>query len=53
MRVQPIDTALAEKARRLWPTSEELQRRWMRAVQMARRTKRGWLAESRVMRKAA
>lgn len=41
---QPRDP-MAERAAALWPHSTELQRRWLRAVAMVRRTLRGWLLD--------
>lgn len=46
---QPRDH-LAERAAALWPESIDLQRRWMRAVQVVRNTRRGWLLERSVRR---
>ena len=41
---------LAAQAARLWPDSPELQRRWLRAVDIVRATNRGWLLERTVRR---
>jgi len=41
---------LAIQAARLWPDQPELQRRWMRAVDIVRATNRGWLLERTVRR---
>lgn len=37
---------LLQRAQRLWPDSEYLQREWLRAVRVARSTRRGWLADA-------
>lgn len=36
---------LVAMAARLWPDNPNLQLRWLRAVAMVRRTKRGWLLD--------
>lgn len=41
---------LAERAALLYPHSEPLQREWLRAVQVVRATRRGWLLERHVQR---
>ena len=46
----PQRDPLAERAAALWPESTDLQRRWMRAVQIVRNTRRGWLLERPVRR---
>lgn len=46
----PQRDPLAERAARLYPHSTDLQRRWMRAVQIVRNTRRGWLLERPVRR---
>jgi hypothetical protein len=42
---QPID-----RAARLFPESEYLQREWRRAVAVVRRTSRGWLLDKPIAR---
>lgn len=44
---------LAAQAARLYPQSEALQREWMRAVTVVRRTRRGWLLDHPVTRRPA
>lgn len=34
--------ALRHRARVLWPANPDLQRRWLRAIQMVRSTRTGW-----------
>lgn len=46
----PQRDPLAERAAALWPHSTDLQRCWMRAVQIVRNTQRGWLLERPVRR---
>lgn len=36
---------LQARAARLWPDNPALQQRWLRAVAMARATRRGWLGD--------
>ncbi len=43
---------LAQRAELLWPDSEALQREWLRAVGVVRRTRRGWLMDRPVQRTA-
>lgn len=47
---QVVRDPLAERAAALWPESIDIQRRWMRAVQVVRNTRRGWLLERPVRR---
>lgn len=53
-RVWPIQPAkpdpLLERARRNYPDSEYLQREWLRAVGVVRRTSRGWLLDKPLQR---
>lgn len=41
---------LAARAQRLWPDQPNLQKQWLRAVEMVRKTKEGWLLDRRVRR---
>ncbi len=43
-------TALRLQAARLYPDSDYLQREWMRAVGVVRRSRNGWLLERKVAR---
>ena len=44
------DAAMRHRAARLWPESEYLQREWLRAVSVVRKSPRGWLIERQVRR---
>lgn len=50
MRVTVMDLPsphpLLQRARRLWPDSIEMQARWMKAVAVVRKTRRGWLLDN-------
>jgi hypothetical protein len=37
--------SLAERAKILWPDNDSLQEKWIAAVQMVRRTPRGWVCD--------
>lgn len=53
MSTNPLPTpALIERAQRLWPDSQELQRRWLQAVRQVRSTKAGWVLDRRAVRHA-
>lgn len=43
---------LTAQAARLWPDQPDLQRRWLRAVEIVRSTSRGWLLERAIRRLA-
>lgn len=49
---RPETTALAERAARNYPDDPYLQREWIRAVGVVRRTSRGWLLDRRAPRVA-
>lgn len=44
-------TAMQERAARLYPDSEYLQREWLRAVAVVRSTRNGWHLDQPVERK--
>lgn len=41
---------LQQRASRLWPDSDYLQREWLRAVRVVRQTGGGWLLDRRIAR---
>ena len=50
--VQAQPSEMQAKAARLYPHSEHLQREWVRAVSVVRRTHRGWVLDQPVTRRA-
>ena len=41
---------LQQRAARLWPDSDYLQREWLRAIAVVRRSSSGWLLDKQVRR---
>lgn len=48
---QPAPTALHQRAARLYPDSDYLQREWLRAVAVVRSTRNGWHLDKPVERR--
>jgi hypothetical protein len=48
----PPRDELQQRAARLWPDSDYLQREWLRAVRVVRQSGGGWLLDRRVARSA-
>lgn len=46
----PQRDELQQRAARLWPDSDYLQREWLRAIAVVRRSSSGWLLDKQVRR---
>lgn len=50
---EPRGNPMLDRAKRLYPDNVTLQREWIRAVSVVRRTRKGWLLERELHRAGA